>query len=246
MNLAGRVGADMKIGIGSNLTLEATINPDFGQIEADPAEVNLTVFETIFDERRPFFIEGNSVLVAGTSNYYYSRRIGARPTGAATGDYVDYPDISTILGAAKLTGRFKSGTSVGFLGAVTDEESAQVSTTGLLSNVEVAPRTAWGVGRVIQEFGKERSTVGAHLTRRPSRSGRDRSARRLAGAQRDHDRRRHAPAIRQSHLRSDRQHRSDISGRRAGRDRARAAREHAITCSVSISRRFGSIRRGER
>ena len=83
----------MKVGIGSNLTLEATINPDFGQIEADPAEVNLTVFETIFTERRPFFIEGNSVLVAGTSNYYYSRRIGARPTGAATGDYVDYPDI---------------------------------------------------------------------------------------------------------------------------------------------------------
>ena len=75
----------MKVGIGSNLTLEATINPDFGQIEADPAEVNLTVFETIFDERRPFFIEGNNVLEAGTSNYYYSRRIGARPTG--TGDW---------------------------------------------------------------------------------------------------------------------------------------------------------------
>ena len=79
VNLGGRVGADMKIGIGSNLTLDATINPDFGQVEADPAEVNLTVFETIFDERRPFFIEGNSVLEAGTSNYYYSRRIGARP-----------------------------------------------------------------------------------------------------------------------------------------------------------------------
>ena len=164
VNLAGRVGADMKIGIGSNLTLEATINPDFGQIEADPAEVNLTVFETIFTERRPFFIEGNSVLVAGTSNYYYSRRIGARPIGAATGDYVDYPDISTILGAAKLTGRFRSGTSVGFLGAVTDGESAQVSKTGLFSTVDVAPRTGWGVGRVIQEFGKYKSTVGAHLT----------------------------------------------------------------------------------
>ena len=68
-----------------NLTLEATINPDFGQIEADPAEVNLTVFETIFSERRPFFIEGNNVLEAGTSNYYYSRRIGARPTGPAVG-----------------------------------------------------------------------------------------------------------------------------------------------------------------
>src|SRR5262249_50546697 len=95
---------------------------------------------------------------------YYSRRIGARPTGTATGDYVDYPDVSTILGAAKLTGRFRSGTSVGFLGAVTDEESARVSKGGLLSSVEVAPRTGWGVGRVIQEFGRYRSTVGAHLT----------------------------------------------------------------------------------
>ena len=164
LNLGGRVGGDMKVGIGSNLTLEATINPDFGQIEADPAEVNLTVFETTFSERRPFFLEGNNVLVAGTGNYYYSRRIGARPTLTVSGDYVDYPDISTILGAAKLTGRFRSGTSVGFLTAVTDEESAEVSKTGLFSNVEVAPRTAWGLGRVIQEFGKYKSTVGAHLT----------------------------------------------------------------------------------
>lgn len=163
-NLRGRVGADMKIGIGSNLTLEATINPDFGQIEADPAEVNLTVFETIFSERRPFFIEGNNVLEAGTSNYYYSRRIGARPTGAALGDYVDYPDVSTILGAAKLTGRTRRGTSVGFLAAVTDEETAHVDKAGVRSNVQVAARTAWGVGRLIQEFGSQGSTVGAHLT----------------------------------------------------------------------------------
>jgi hypothetical protein len=164
LNLTGRVGADMKMGIGSNLTFEATINPDFGQIEADPAEVNLTVFETIFDERRPFFIEGNNVLVAGTSNYYYSRRIGAHPTGTASGDYVDFPDVSTILGAAKLTGRLKSGTSIGFLGAVTGDEYAHTSTGDVRSDVEVAPLTAWGVGRVIQEFGNEGSTVGAHLT----------------------------------------------------------------------------------
>jgi len=164
LNLAGRVGTDLKVGLGSNLTLEATINPDFGQIEADPAEVNLTPFETIFTERRPFFIEGNAVREAGTSNFYYSRRIGARPTGAGSGDYVDYPDMSTILGAAKLTGRLKSGTSVGFLGAVTNHEFARTSTSGLRSEVEVAPRTAWGVGRVIQEFGDEGSTVGAHVT----------------------------------------------------------------------------------
>jgi uncharacterized protein DUF5916 len=164
VNLGGRVGTDMKVGIGSNLTLEATFNPDFGQIEADPAEVNLTVFETIFSERRPFFIEGNNVLEAGTSNYYYSRRIGARPTGSATGDYVDYPDVSTILGAAKLTGRTRHGTSVGFLAALTDQEKAHVSVSGLQSDVKVAPQTAWGVGRFIQQFGREGSTIGAHMT----------------------------------------------------------------------------------
>jgi hypothetical protein len=164
VTMAGRVGADVKVGLGSNLTLEATVNPDFGQVEADPAEVNLSVFETTFQERRPFFIEGNNVLEAGTSNYYYSRRIGARPSGSAAGDYVDYPATATILGAAKLTGRLRSGTSVGFLGAITDDESARTLRDGLTSRVTVAPLTAWGVGRVIQEFGSQGSTVGAHFT----------------------------------------------------------------------------------
>lgn len=164
LNLGGRVGADMKVGLGSNLTLEATINPDFGQIEADPAEVNLSVFETIFSERRPFFIEGNNVLEAGTGNYYYSRRIGARPTGAASGTYVDYPDTATILGAAKMTGRLRSGTSVGVLGAVTAEEFARTSTSGIESKIAVAPSATWAVGRVIQELNDQGSTVGAHVT----------------------------------------------------------------------------------
>ncbi len=162
-NLAGRVGADLKVGIGSNLTLEATFNPDFGQVEADPAEVNLTVFETTFDEKRPFFIEGNNILAAGTSNYYYSRRIGARPTGPANGQYVDYPDQSTIIGAAKLTGRLSNGLSLGFLGAVTAEEAARISDGGIRSEVEVAPRTEWIVGRAIQQLGRD-STLGAHFT----------------------------------------------------------------------------------
>ena len=164
INLTGRVGADVKIGLGSNLTLEATINPDFGQIEADPAEVNLSVFETTFGERRPFFIEGNNVLEAGTGNYYYSRRIGARPTGAASGAYVDYPNTATILGAAKMTGRLRSGTSVGFLAAATAEEFARTSTDGVESKVAVAPSATWAVGRVIQELNDQGSTVGAHIT----------------------------------------------------------------------------------
>ncbi|MEO2196367.1 MAG: DUF5916 domain-containing protein, partial [bacterium] len=163
-NLGGRGGADVKYGVGSNLTLDVAFNPDFGQIEADPAEVNLTVFETIFSERRPFFLEGNDVLTAGTGNYYYSRRIGARPTGSAVGDYVDRPDTATILAAAKLTGRLSSGTSLGLLAAVTDAESARTSTDGVLGRTQVAPRSGWGVARVIQEVGDQGSTVGGHLT----------------------------------------------------------------------------------
>ncbi len=164
INLTGAVGADVKVGVGSNLTLEATIHPDFGQIEADPAEVNLSVFETTFSERRPFFIEGNNVLEAGTSNYYYSRRIGARPTGPASGDFVDYPDTATIIGAAKMTGRLGSGTSIGFLAALTAEEFAHTSTGGVESKVAVAPTGTWTVGRVIQELDDQGSTVGAHVT----------------------------------------------------------------------------------
>ena len=163
-NLASRVGADVKFGLGPNLTLDVAFNPDFGQIEADPAEVNLTVFETIFSERRPFFLEGNNVLTAGTGNYYNSRRIGARPSGSASGDYVERPDTATILGAAKLTGRLASGTSIGLLAAVTDQEFANTSTGGLLGRTKVAPRSGWGVARVIQEVGDQGSTVGAHLT----------------------------------------------------------------------------------
>lgn len=163
-NPTARVGADVKVGIGSNLTLDATINPDFGQVEADPAQVNLSVFEVIFTERRPFFIEGNSVLEAGTSNFYYSRRIGARPPGTASGDYVSIPNTTNIAGAAKLTGRFSNGTSVGFLGAVTEETKARIVTNTLFSQTIVAPRTEWAVGRVIKELDRQGSTVGAHVT----------------------------------------------------------------------------------
>ena len=81
-NLRGRVGADVKMGLGPNLTLETAINPDFGQVEADPAEVNLTAFETRFPEKRPFFLEGAQLFNIGHPNFYYSRRIGARPIGA--------------------------------------------------------------------------------------------------------------------------------------------------------------------
>lgn len=160
----GRVGADVKLGIGSNLTLEATVNPDFGQVEADPAEVNLSAFETFFAERRPFFIEGANMVNGNVNNYFYSRRIGAAPSGRASGDFVEQPSTSTILGAAKLTGRLGSGTSIGVLGAVTDEESARTFTGGQFGRFRVAPRTAYSVARVTQELGEAGSTVALMAT----------------------------------------------------------------------------------
>ena len=161
-NLQGRVGADLKMGLGPNLTLEAAINPDFGQVEADPAEVNLTAFETRFPEKRPFFLEGAQLFNIGHPNFYYSRRIGNRPTGPATGDYVNYPDANTILAAAKLTGRLPSKTSIAFLTAVTDDEEAEVAGLGGLDRraIKVSPHSYHMVGRVLQEFGPSASTAG--------------------------------------------------------------------------------------
>jgi len=162
-NLKGQVGGDLKMGLGPNLTLDVTVLPDFGQVEADPAEVNLTVTETFFPERRPFFTEGGQLLRGNVVNYFYSRRIGAPPPpGRASGDFVDYPDATRILGAGKITGRLPSGTSVGVLGAVTGQEHARTfrMEEGEIRRVRVQPRAGWGVARVQQEVGSGGSTVG--------------------------------------------------------------------------------------
>jgi hypothetical protein len=163
-NLSGRAGGDVKVGIGSSLTLEGTVNPDFGQVEADPAEVNLTAFETFFSERRPFFTQGANLLSGIVNNYFYSRRIGAPPSRRVAGDFVDYPRTTTILGAAKLTGRMQSGTSLGVLTAVTDEEFAEISTAGIRSRSRLVPRTLFSVARVQQEFGPPGSSASVMTT----------------------------------------------------------------------------------
>ncbi|MEO8199396.1 MAG: DUF5916 domain-containing protein [Gemmatimonadota bacterium] len=159
-----RAGGDLKMGLGPNLTLDATFNPDFGQVEADPAEVNLTAFETFFDERRPFFLEGSDLL--GGRGTFYSRRIGAAPPGSATGDYVESADNSTILGAAKVTGRLPSGLSIGALTALTARE--RVRTFDTLSNsfgsTLVAPLALYGIATARQEVGSNRSIIGASIT----------------------------------------------------------------------------------
>jgi len=169
LNLDSNFGADLKLGLGSNLTLDATFLPDFGQVEADPAVINLTDTETFYPERRPFFNEGSALLDGFETNYFYSRRIGGPPLASASGDFVDIPEQATILGAAKLTGRLPSGTSLGILGAVTNDESARVfnfdsgGVNGVISEVPVSPRTAWGHARVQQEFGSAGSTAAIML-----------------------------------------------------------------------------------
>lgn len=164
--LDSRIGADLKLGLGPNLTLDATFNPDFGQVEADPAEVNLTAYETYFEERRPFFIEGSQLFQANGPSYFYSRRIGGAPKGDAEGDFVEFPQSTTIPAAAKLTGRLPSGLSVGTLLAVTGRETANVfdTLTGTTSHTRVEPVTGYGVVRLQQEFGEDASTAGIILT----------------------------------------------------------------------------------
>ena len=165
-NLAGRAGADVKMGLGPNITLDGTVNPDFGQVEADPAVVNLSAFEVFFDEKRPFFTEGSQLLRGSGPSYFYSRRIGASPACNAEGDFVDCPHNATILGAAKVTGRLATGMSLGALAAVTSRESARTydTATSAFGRVEVAPPAGYGVVRLQQEFGASKSVVGVTLT----------------------------------------------------------------------------------
>ncbi len=161
---AARAGGDLKLGLGPNLTLDVTLNPDFGQVEADPAEVNLTAYETFFEERRPFFTEGSSLF--DRRSLFYSRRIGAPPPGDPDADFAEERESSTILGAAKLTGRLASGLSVAALSAVTDRERVRTfdAATNNFGHAIVAPRTGYAVAAAQQEFGRDASTLGGVLT----------------------------------------------------------------------------------
>lgn len=162
------VGADFKYGVTSNLTLDATINPDFGQVEQDPAFVNLSAFEQFLAERRPFFIEGTEIFRFQGNQFFYSRRIGRPPRGSAggAGEYVDRPEQGTILGAAKLTGRTSSGWSLGLLEAMTQREFATVADagTGARRAVEVEPLTNYLAGRVRRDLRGGATQLGGMFT----------------------------------------------------------------------------------
>jgi hypothetical protein len=167
-------GLDMRLGIGTSNTLSATFNPDFGQVEQDPAVLNLTVFETFFPEKRSFFLEDSRVFVLPFPQFplFHSRRIGQRPGRyeLQEGDtLIRRPDQTTILGAAKLTGK-KSGWTYGGLSALTAAEYAEVDATTtdapgheVVTRTErlIEPRTTYNVARVQRDLFGARSSVGA-------------------------------------------------------------------------------------
>jgi len=172
--LKATAGADFKLGIGSNLTLDATVNPDFGQVEVDPAVVNLTDVETFYPEKRPFFIEGANIFdfgFGGANNFwgfnwpgpdlFYSRRIGRPPQGGLPdASYADVPDGTTILGAAKLSGKIGRSLSVGTLSALTSRETARLQGPGGRFQAEVEPLTSYNVVRARREFAEGRQSLG--------------------------------------------------------------------------------------
>jgi len=167
-------GLDGKIGITNNMILDFTINPDFGQVEADPSEVNLTAFESYFEEKRPFFVEGRNILSFGVTpgdndrssdNLFYSRRIGRSPQRDLSAfDYADVPKNTTILGAFKLTGKTRNGWSVGTLESVTAREFARVISQKIDQRIEAEPLTNYFINRVQKDFNQGTTRIGGMFT----------------------------------------------------------------------------------
>ncbi|WP_234567850.1 DUF5916 domain-containing protein [Rhodohalobacter sp. 614A] len=191
-DLGGSIGADIKYGLTSDLTLTATINPDFGQVEADPAVINLSAYETYFDEQRPFFLEGNEIFQFGRTRTYntfgnpltfYSRRIGRAPQGSLDSYnsyqneslynpddvddlYTNLPDQTTIAAAAKVSGKTRSGWSVGLLNAFTTRESSpyQIEANGPDGDFTVEPTTNYLVARTKKDINGGNSVFGGFFS----------------------------------------------------------------------------------
>lgn len=171
-------GLDVRAGLGSSLTLNGTINPDFGQVEVDPAIVNLTDVEFSFEEKRPFFTEGVNIYrfgQGGTNNnssfnwqapqIFYSRRIGRAPQGGLPpSDYADAPSGTHILGAGKISGRVFGDWKIGMIHALTQREFARVDMGGVRSQVEVEPLTYYGVLRAQRDYDEGRHGLGLLTT----------------------------------------------------------------------------------
>ncbi len=168
------MGADFKIALGNNLTLDATLNPDFGQVEVDPAVINLSDVETFYQEKRPFFIEGARTFDFGnggatnywninfnTPDFFYSRRLGTNPRGSLPDyDFASVPDGTHILTAGKLTGKIGDNWNIGVLNALTAREFARLDTSGKKFKVEVEPLADYTVLRTQKESGEGRNGLG--------------------------------------------------------------------------------------
>ena len=168
------IGLDLKMGVGTNLTLNGTINPDFGQVEIDPAVINLSDVETFFSEKRPFFIEGSSIFEFGyggsrsnwgfnfsNPDFFYSRRIGRSPQGSTPdADFNDFSEGTHILGAAKLTGKLGDTWNVGTIQSVTNREYVRQQTNGVRSETETEPLAYYGIFRAQNEIDEGRQGIG--------------------------------------------------------------------------------------
>ncbi|WP_340112365.1 DUF5916 domain-containing protein [Maribellus mangrovi] len=175
-NNAFDAGLDAKIGLTNNMTMDLTVNPDFGQVEADPSEVNLSTYETFFEEKRPFFIEGKNILSYSLSfgdgdlaanNLFYSRRIGRRPhywPDYDDDEYLDQPDFTRIIGAAKISGKTSDGWSFGVLESVTARETAEIDGINGKRRQSVEPLTNYLVGRIQKDFNEGNTYLGGIVT----------------------------------------------------------------------------------
>lgn len=173
---SARAGADVKIGLGSSASLTATVLPDFGQVEADPSQVNLSAFELFQDERRPFFLEGLDLFRLDTSlafasrdvsfaeeSPFYSRRIGRAPRGTAPAGLtpLSTPMETTLLGAAKLSGQTSGGWTLGLFTSISGRETTRAqAATGDVRTIPVEPRASVTVGRAIRNFRRGESSLG--------------------------------------------------------------------------------------
>ncbi len=165
-------GLDGKIGLTNDFNLDLTINPDFGQVEADPSEINLTAFESFFPEKRQFFAEGTSIFNFPAQDYwldklFHSRRIGKAPSylpQTGQGEYIRIPETTSILGAAKLSGKTKSGLSIGLLESVTSRESADYHSGDTVTKIDVEPMTNFFTGRIQKDYNNGNMTIGGIAT----------------------------------------------------------------------------------
>ena len=171
-------GLDAKIGITNDLTLDLTINPDFGQVEADPSAIALDGFQIFFEERRPFFVENKNIFdfavsrseagdTFGSDNVFYSRRIGRSPQGfpnTVDGEFVDQPVNTPILGAAKFSGKTANGWSIGVLESTTARKYATIDNAGERRKEVVEPLTNYFVSRLQKDFNDKNTYVGGIFT----------------------------------------------------------------------------------